>query len=388
MLLVKQTAWFLSIFFTFTVSLGLIYMYHNADSNHVEEKKMPAKENSSTKPKPNSKGKPTEQTTSITLGAVGDILIHDTVYNKALQSGQYNFNPNFALVQTYLKAPDVTIANQETMIGGTGLGLSSYPAFNSPQEVGDALKENGVDVVTLANNHTLDRGENAIINAINYWNEIELIYTGAYLSVQDQQIIRILTRNGITLSFLSYTYGTNGIPIPAGKDHLVNLIEEERIKMDIDRAKKISDVVVVSLHFGNEYERLPNAFQEELAQLVAEAGGDIIIGHHPHVLQPFQWITASDGSKTFIAYSLGNFLSGQRREYKDIGGILQLTITKTVRLGEKSIDLVDPTFLPTYVDREFIIHPLKDLPDMERTYNEIKRHMNKWVPELKFFEDL
>jgi poly-gamma-glutamate capsule biosynthesis protein CapA/YwtB (metallophosphatase superfamily) len=386
----KRYWWFAGIISVFFLTIAFIYMYNNADLQTIEEKKEPKQENTAvpkqTKPEPVVE-KPVEKTTNLTLAAVGDILIHDTVYNKAKQqSGAYNFNPNFLPVKPYLTEPDITIANQETMIGGTQFGLSSYPSFNSPHEVGDALKENGVDLVTLANNHTLDRGEKIILSALNYWKEIDVMYTGAYVSPDDQQNIRLMKKNDITVSFLSYTYGTNGIPVPAGKDHLVNLIEAEKIKKDIQSAKELSDVSVVSLHFGNEYERMPNDFQKEIVKIVTEAGGDIIIGHHPHVLQPVRWETASDGSKTFVAYSLGNFLSGQRRNYKDIGGIVQLTVTKHVKGEETAIDLAEPKFLPTYVDRSFVIHPMKELPEMKHTYDGIKAHMKQWVPELNFFE--
>jgi poly-gamma-glutamate synthesis protein (capsule biosynthesis protein) len=389
---VKRLWWLTGIVFVFLFTFALLYLYHNSDKQTVEEKTTSIQENKEIKqiasPKPAAeKPVPVEKTTSLTLAAVGDILIHDTVYNKARQStGKYDFDPNFVPVKSYLSQPDITMANQETMIGGTELGLSSYPSFNSPHEVGNALKDNGVDLVTLANNHTLDRGEKVILSALNYWNEIGIMYTGAFASDEDRANIRFMKKNDITVSFLSYTYGTNGIPIPTGKEHLVNLIDKERIQKEVSEAKKISDIAVVSLHFGNEYERMPNDFQKEIVKVVTEAGGDIIIGHHPHVLQPVKWETASDGSKTFVIYSLGNFLSGQRRDYKDIGGMVQLTITKHVKGEETTFDLGDPKFLPTYVDPSFVIHPMKDLPNMKSKYEEIKAHMNQWVPELNFFE--
>lgn len=385
----KRIWWFAGIVIVFFSTIALIYMYNTADLKTVEEKKAPKQENTAlpieNKPKPATE-KPVEKTTNLTLAAVGDILIHDRVYNKAKTPSGYDFNRNFQPVKPYLTEPDITIANQETMIGGKQHGLSSYPSFNSPHEVGDALKANGVDLVTLANNHTLDRGEKVILSALNYWNQIDVMYTGAFLNEKDSQNIRLIKKNDITVSFLSYTYGTNGIPVPTGKDHLVNLIEVERIKRDILQAKKLSDVNVVSLHFGNEYERMPNDFQKEMVKVVTEAGGDIIIGHHPHVLQPVKWETASDGSKTFVAYSLGNFLSGQRREFKDIGGIVQLSVTKRQKGSQISIELTEPKFLPTYVDQPFVIHPMKDLPAMKKSYGEIKSHMKQWVPELTFFE--
>ncbi|WLD92670.1 CapA family protein [Alkalihalobacillus sp. AL-G] len=331
---------------------------------------------------------PAEKTTTVELMAIGDILIHDTVYNTALtDSNQYDFTPMFENVKPYLQSADITMANQETMIGGTEIGVSTYPTFNSPYEVGDALKSVGVDIVTIANNHTLDRGEKAIINAIDHWDTIDMKYTGAYRSSEDRSTIRVIEKNDIVFSFLSYTYGTNGIPVPDGKPYLVNLIELDIIKSDIKKANEKSDVVVVSLHFGDEYERLPNDEQKLVANEVALAGADIIIGHHPHVLQPPAWIDRADGSRTFVAYSLGNFLSGQRWDYKDIGGIMQIEIEKHVKGEFETITLKNPSFLPTWVDRDFIVHPLVNLPDKQSMYTEIKTHMSKWIPDIHYIDD-
>lgn len=330
---------------------------------------------------------PEEETVSTaTLAAVGDILVHNTVYQKAsIGDDKYNFNPMFELVKPYLSKVDIAMANQETMIGGAEIGVSTYPSFNSPYEVGDALKANGIDLVTIANNHTLDRGEKAILNALNHWDEIGIPYTGSYRNAEDSLDIRTITKNGITFSFLSYTYGTNGIPVPEGKDFLVNLIELEKIKSDIQDAKGMSDVVVVSLHFGNEYQRLPSEEQKTLAKEVANAGADIIIGHHPHVLQPVEWITRDDGQKTFIVYSLGNFLSGQRWDYKDIGGILKLTVEKVTKGDEVKITVKEPAFVPTFVIyQSFKITPLEQLTNKKAEYDEIKKHMSQWVPDLQF----
>ncbi|MBZ5750349.1 MULTISPECIES: CapA family protein [Metabacillus] len=320
-----------------------------------------------------------------TLSAIGDILIHDRVYNPAhIGNNQYDFIPLLLPVQSYLANADITVANQETMIGGVEIGLSSYPSFNSPYEVGDALKKSGVDIVTLANNHTLDRGEKAIQSAIAHWNELDMPYTGSYLSADDQMNIRTIEKNGIIFSFLAYTYGTNGIPVPEDKRYLVNLIEEEMIEQEILKAKELSDVVVVSLHFGNEYQRLPSDEQKEVAYKTANAGADIIIGHHPHVLQPMEWITKEDGKRTFVAYSLGNFLSGQLGDYKDLGGIMQIKVEKTVENDETTITLKDPLFIPTYVSEDYTVYPLNEIEGKEEVYKEISRHMNQWVPNLKF----
>lgn len=317
----------------------------------------------------------------VTLAAIGDILIHDRVYEKAAKGESYNFNPMLQDVQNLLQDADITIANQETVIGGTSLGLSSYPTFNSPTEVGDALKSSGIDIVSMANNHTLDRGEKAIQNAIQHWNKIDMLYTGSYTSKEDRDQIRTIEHNGITLAFLSYTYGTNGIRPPANKPYLVNYIDKKIMSRDIQEAKKQADSVVVSVHFGTEYERLPNHTQLELSSFLAEAGADLILGHHPHVLQPLEWIETKDNRKVLVAYSLGNFLSGQKGDYKDIGGVLKVEFAKEKFRGKTTLTVTSPSFTPTFVDKNYHVHPLKKANPKQ--LEEINNHMSKWVPDLK-----
>jgi poly-gamma-glutamate synthesis protein (capsule biosynthesis protein) len=331
-----------------------------------------------------SKNQATVKTSTATLSAIGDILIHDRVYNPAhVGNGQYDFMPFLTPVQSYLGEADITVANQETMIGGVEIGLSTYPSFNSPHEVGDALKESGVDIVTLANNHALDRGEEAIRNAIQHWNKISMPYVGSYVSSKDKMKIRTLERNGIIFSFLAYTYGTNGISVPQDKPYLVNVIDMEKMKQEILEAKELSDVVVVSLHFGQEYQRLPNDEQKKLARQTANAGADIIIGHHPHVLQPMEWIERADGKRSFVAYSLGNFFSGQNGDYKDIGGIMQIKVEKVEVNGERMVQLKNPSFIPTFVGEDYTVSPLKKVAGKDAVYKEIINHMKLWLPELK-----
>jgi poly-gamma-glutamate capsule biosynthesis protein CapA/YwtB (metallophosphatase superfamily) len=327
---------------------------------------------------------------SATLTAVGDILIHSLVYNAAKTGNGYDFTPMFSEVKPYLEAADITIANQETMIGGQEFGLSTYPRFNSPYEVATALKDSGIDIVSIANNHTFDRGEQAILNATNFYNKLDMPYTGAYNSPEDQSIIRTIQKNGITFSFLAYTYGTNGIPVPKDKHYMVNLLDVTKIAQDIKRANEESDVVVVSLHFGNEYQRMPSEEQRQIAKEVVNHGADIIIGHHPHVLQPMEWIKADDGRKAFVIYSLGNFLSSQKSIYREIGGILTLTVHKNSNGREMEINIENPTFISTYVSRAhgYKIVPLDHasrfgLSDAPGLFNEINIHMYQLLPETK-----
>ncbi|RFB18949.1 CapA family protein [Bacillus sp. HNG] len=328
-------------------------------------------------------------TTSMTLAAIGDILIHSIVYDDAKTSNGYDFKPMIANVKGLLENADLTIANQETIVGGTEIGLSTYPSFNSPFEVADAFKDAGVDIVSIANNHTLDRGEKAILSATNYLNKIGMEYTGGYQSPEDKSKIRVLNRNGISIAFLSYTYGTNGIPVPQGKDYLVNLIDMEFIKKDIKAAKEVADVVSVSMHWGNEYQLYPSDYQKQLAQQLADEGVDIIIGHHPHVLQPMDWLTGKNGNQTFVVYSLGNFLSGQMWDYKDIGGVLQVEIVKEVKSKDETIIHVqNPQLAPTFVSnshyKNFKVVPLQDannfgLSNASSKYDEMTHHMNQWL---------
>lgn len=330
-----------------------------------------------------------------TIAAVGDILIHESLFKDAkIGEGLYDFKPMLEHVKPYIQQADVAFANQETMLGGVELKLSGYPMFNSPFEVGEALIDTGFDVVSIANNHTLDVGEKGVLNAIEFYTNNNLIYTGAYKSEEDRLKIRILERNGIVFSFLAYSYGTNGIRVPKGKDYLINLIDVDRINDEISRAKEISDVVVLSLHFGNEYEPLPNELQKMLANEFAKTGADIIFGHHPHVLQPMEWIEQEDGRKTFVAYSLGNFLSGQKGIAREIGGIAQLAVVKTVVDDEVSIELTDPRFLPVFTYkhnwRNYKLYPLheieddKILVDAKKHLDKTKKHLTQWMPELRF----
>lgn len=334
--------------------------------------------------------KNTEQEREITLSAVGDILLHDRVYEKAEVEGHYDFMPMIQSMKPYLEGSDITFANQETMIGGTEMGLSSYPSFNSPQEIGDNLQEIGVDIVSLANNHTLDRGEKAIQNAINYWNKIDMNYVGSYQNQEDASNLRIMeTDAGISVAFLAYTYGTNGIIRPNGKEYLVNYIDKATIKKDIKNAKSKADVTIVSLHFGTEYEPLPDEYQKDIVQFVADEEADIVLGHHPHVLQPTKWVEGKNGNEMFTVYSLGNFLSGQETLSKRIGGILNLKIKKDVN---GTIQVHSPSFIPTIVSKgDWEMKPMyeiadKDLQNSKEEYNKVKKHMSQWMPELTFPE--
>ncbi|WP_080875782.1 CapA family protein [Oceanobacillus timonensis] len=332
----------------------------------------------------------------VTISAIGDILIHDRVYDDAWDGKTYDFKPMLAAVADDLRASDMTVANQETIMGGEDIGLSGYPNFNSPFEIGDALQDAGVDMVTMANNHTMDRGEAAIQNAIAYYEEIGMPYTGSFKSADDQSEISVLeTDQDISVAFLSYTYGTNGMSVPDGKPYLVNLINREQIKEEVEKADELADATIISLHFGKEEERMPNQEQKNLAQYAADLGVDVVIGNHPHVLQPVEWLEGKEGNKTLVAYSLGNFLSGQYQFYNRIGGIFEFNLVKE----DNDVHVEDPGFLPTFVEFEeddgtmknIQVVPLEQassgqIENLDGVLSNMQKHMTQWMPELEWKE--
>ncbi|WP_043930708.1 CapA family protein [Bacillus sp. EB01] len=324
----------------------------------------------------------------MTLGAIGDILIHDLVYEDAKKAEGYDFKPMFKPVKDMLSTPDILTANQESLVGGEELGITSYPSFNSPFELSEAVMDAGVDIVSTANNHSLDKGYRGVEAQIAYFKKIGLPFVGTATSQEARDKIVTMEKNGITLAFLSYTYGTNGIPIPEGKEFSVNLIDRDLMKGDIARAKKVSDAVVVSIHWGNEYQRYPVDEQKNLAQFLADSGADIIFGSHPHVLQPMEWIDGPNGKKTFVIYSLGNFISAQLRDYKDIGGMVTIEITKKIDENGSHIALAKPDFSPTFVyrknGRNFRVVPMEKtdaygIANPEEMTAETMAHMTQWL---------
>ncbi|MEJ8544616.1 CapA family protein [Brevibacillus borstelensis] len=305
----------------------------------------------------------------ITLMAIGDIMVHDEQLEAALSPDKktYDFGPSFAYVKPIFQEADWLIGNLETTLAGQELRYSGYPMFNSPDSLADTLKELGFTALTTANNHSMDRKEKGVLRTIEQLDRVGLLHTGTFGDEASRGEPLFLKKDGFMMALLSYTYGTNGIPIPKEKPYLVNLINPDLIKADIAKARAAgADLVAVALHFGNEYQRMPDARQRETAELCVKYGADLILGAHPHVVQPYEWktVTLEDGSTHtgFIAYSLGNFISAQRREYKDVGVILKLTLYKG-ETGEAKVEKAEWT--TTYVHyyrkngkRHYVIYPV------------------------------
>lgn len=328
------------------------YNPYNSDQNqHLQSDSEPRDTSSVTKQdKVSDEPISLPETTSIKIMAVGDIMMHMPQVNAGRTGSGYDFQPFFEEVAPIFAEADLVLGNLETTLAGAERGFSGYPQFNSPDELVDALYHAGFDVITTANNHSLDTGERGVLRTLEQLDRVGLKHTGTFRSGEEREEILVLEKEGIQIAILAYTYGTNGIPVPSGKEYLLNLLYSEQMKQDIIKAKKLGvDIVTICVHFGHEYQVQPIQDQKDLVNQLFEWGADVIFGSHPHVLQPMEvrkWVTDQGEEKEgVVIYSLGNFISNQRTEPRDIGGILSVTVTKT---GDNTT-LEDVQFIPTYV---------------------------------------
>lgn len=334
---------------TFFVSFLVLYSNSMTVFYHEEDKK---------------EEEPVETEKRLSLVMVGDGLIHGSVYNDAKIDNEYDFILMLAEMKPIISSYDLAFYNQESILGGTELGLSSYPRFNSPYEVGDAFLDAGFNLVSLANNHTLDRGEQAILNSTSYWKKKDAYVAGSYESEEDRNHIIVKEKNGIKYALLAYTCWTNGLSIPDGKTYLLNRYDEEVVKRDIESVRDRVDLLMVSMHFGDEYSFSPSNEQREIANYLASLGVDIIIGHHPHVVQPIEFI-----DNTLVIYSLGNFLSGQRGIERLTGLMTSVDVVKNMNTNTISLQNVSAELTYTYTDYQkgyrgnYKVYPYTKLTD-------------------------
>lgn len=276
-----------------------------------------------------------EQTTpssqQVTLLAVGDDLIHQEVIDSGLQDGRdYNYDHLFSVLKNEIEAADISVINQETILGGSDFKYSGYPTFNSPTQIGDAIVKAGFDVVLHATNHTMDKGVKGVENTLEFWKKYpQITVLGINQSEKEQDTIKIVEKNGIKIAMLNYTFGLNGMTLPDNKKYLVNLLDKSKMKADIKKAKKNADFVIVFPHWGTEYKYKPDKKQKELTRFFAEQGVNLVIGTHPHVIEPVTWVKQKNGQKMLVYYSLGNYISYQKKAPRMLGAMAEVTITKT-----------------------------------------------------------
>jgi len=308
-----------------------------------------------------------EKTYQIKLFMVGDALIHSTVYQDAkLSDGTYDFKPMLELIKPISSQYDIAYYNQETILGGAELGYSNYPRFNSPQEVGDAFIDAGFNLVSLATNHTMDKGELGVLNSVNYWKSKEnVISSGQWASAEEREEVHIYKKNNIKYAFFSYTTWTNGLETPTGKEYLNNVYSYEKAKSDIEKVRDQVDAIIVAMHWGIEYSLGVSSSQTQIANELSSLGVDLIIGAHPHVVEPVEYI--NDG-KTFVIYSLGNFISDQEGIERLTGLMMEITIQKVVGIDDSvTVSVIEPKaeliYTKSYYSRKrnFKVYPYSQL---------------------------
>ena len=267
---------------------------------------------------------------------VGDILLHDNVQNSGkLADGTYNYDHMFANVKDEVQAADLALVNQEVILGGVELGLTGYPCFNGAFEVGDALYNAGFNVILHATNHTLDRGKDALVNCINFWKKYTDVAVLGIFETQESydNDIYVYEQDGIKIAILNYTYGTNGIPVPEDMPYAVALLEENKVIADIQKAEQIADFTIVCPHWGTEYVHYYSDYQSYWTNIFLNNGVDLVLGTHPHVIQPVEMLTNEAGHSMLVYYSLGNFInstadSGRGTADRMIGGMAEVTVAK------------------------------------------------------------
>ena len=366
--------------------------------------------------KPNIINKNEDKHYEASLIAVGDYLIHSSVYkdaNRLANGDGYDFKPMISYIKEIVSNYDIAYYNQETILGGSELGLSDYPTFNSPYEAGDAMLDAGFNLVSLATNHTMDSGKKAVENSCKYWQSKENVLTaGSYCSEEERNKINIKEINNIKYTMLNYTYGTNGMPV--ANDYLVNVwptdidninnpekdtkyqAYKKQVKEDIDKVKDKVDFLIVAMHWGVEYTHEPTAYEKDMASYLASLGVNLIIGTHPHVIQPVTWI-----DDTLVIYSLDNFISAQYQNkstctnYKCTTELMtNLKIEKDIKNNQTSVKItnVENELLYNYYNqstwRNFKVIPFSNpkikeyLPNYKEVYNTYKAVVQKMDNEI------
>lgn len=374
-------------------------------------------EKDSTNDTPNKEGE-------FVLRSVGDVLIHETVsemadvesefYRDAVKQleadgidiskisnkptkektdeKQYDFAPMLAKIAPFTEYADATIANLEVITAYPELPISGYPQFNAPSSLLTNIKNIGVDIVSNGTNHTLDYYSEGALQSIDHIRDAGLMYVGSYQSQEDQQTPRIIDQNGIKVGFLTYSYGTNGIPVEAGKEFTISLVDIDKMVAEVKELDKQVDAVVVTLQLGQEYDTLPDDNQRFVFEMLSEAGVKLILGGHPHVLQPMEWY---NGKETFAIYSQASFLSGQVNADNKQGGITEVTFK---RQEDGEVAVTNPKFMPIYIagmehETMFEVVPYADyakyqIPDGQTWWETIQARMTTYTDEFDYVTHL
>lgn len=333
------------------------------------------------------------QETKVSFLAAGDNIIYmgqireAAAYAKYSDSdAEFDFKNQYRNVSNIIENYDIAFINQETLMAGEYFGYSAYPDFNSPRDLGRDLVSLGFDIVNIATNHMLDMQRSGLKSTIDFWKSQDVMMVGGYYDKEDFMNIRIIERNGIKIAAVGFTYDKRvakygADPVSDDKTPFVPFIYDEDIVSWIKKADDLADFVVVSIHWGKEYVQTPSDEQRRLAELISDSGGDVILGHHTHSLQPIEWVEGKNGNKTLCFYSLGNFISQSDEEVSMVGGIATFDIIKNERDGIYVDNIV---FMPTVTDyrksfKENTIYFLENYSDELCSTHYINRYFHKHI---------
>lgn len=324
---------------------------------------------------------PLRQPVSITILGAGDNLIHDVIYEqaKARAGGKgYDFGPVYARIVPQIKAADIAVINQETILADKIAPPSGYPLFNSPTELGDEMVDIGFDVINHGNNHILDLGEKGIKETLDYWAQKPVAVVGAYRNDADRENIRIVEAKGIKTAHIGITEMTNGLSLPKNSDYrLIYASNTPLIERLIKKAKSMADVVVISVHWGDEDTFHLTENQKQLAQNMVNWGVDIIFGNHPQVLQKLTVLTRPDGTRCPVIFALGNLVSAQKRGENMVGGLLTVTMTKNFETGKTSFTGMKLTPVITQYGSNgtnITVYPIRDYTEALAQAHGVRRY--------------
>ena len=304
-------------------------------------------------PIPEPEPEPEPEPVVSTLAICGDVMSHLPLTNDTWNGERYDFHRVMAAAEPYVSAADCAVANFETTMAG-GPNYSGYPCFNAPDTLAEDLKTMGFDLVMTSNNHSMDKGGKGVIRTLNMLDKNGLKHVGTSRTIAEyENNAVVMDVGGISVAFLGYTYGTNGIPLPKNAPYAANLFnvdymttlstpDEEKLISDLKKAEELgADMIAVMIHWGVEYQTKPNAYQQRLADLLIQNGADIILGGHSHVLQSMEMrsVAMPDGTtaERFVSYSLGNFISSQNQRLTDVTAVLTVEMTKDPKTGETTV---------------------------------------------------
>lgn len=311
----------------------------------------------------------------VSISMVGDVLMHNPTLKSGLQEdGSYNYDHLFKNVKKHMENTDISLANQEVILGGIDLGISAYPAFNAPQELGDSLVQSGFNTILHATNHTLDKGEKGVDSALTYWKEKhpETAVLGIHESQEDRDQIYIFEKKGFKIAILNYTYGVNGNRIPEDRPYIVDLMDKSQMEKDIQKANELADYVIVCPHWGTEYVFEATDEQKEWTDFFLKQGVDLVIGTHPHVIEPVEWVEDGE-NKMLVFYSLGNFVSCQDKWYRMLGAMANVKLLKDAD-GNVTVTEYGVEPLVTHIagKTEYTTYYLKDYTEELAKKNKIR----------------